>query len=463
MPRFIPSRPIAAAAIAIAALSIAAPLSPAGAETLEEALAKAYQNNPTLLAARARLRAADEGVPQALSGWRPTVEATYDGGKSYSSISSGTTSTAGQSTNRSPHGGDLSIEQNIFQGGRTVSRTEGAEQDVLAERARLASTEQRIMLDAATAYMNVVRDEAVLRLNQNNERVLQRQLEATQDRFRVGEVTRTDVAQAEARLSRARSDRLQSEGNLANSRAAYRDVVGDFPGTLEPAQPLGNLPATGDEATGGARSDNPDVRASRYTERSAAAAIRTVTGELLPSVDVQGRLFRDNNLVSFDRSEGGTVTATLSVPLYQAGSVSSRVRQAKQNHSQRRQEVDAAVRTAIAQATQAWENYQTARAQILAFDSEVKASEIALEGVRQEAQVGSRTVLDVLDAEQELLNARVGLVRARRDEVVTSFDLRRSIGTLLATRLSLPVPTYDPEAYYKNVRDKWFGLGTGEE
>lgn len=457
LPRLYALPPAAAAAFVVLSLG-----TPAGAESLEEALAKAYLGNPTLAAARAQLRATDEGVPLALSGWRPTVSVNYEAGKAFTH-NSASGSSGPRSINRSPHGGGIAVTQNVFEGGRTVARTEEAEQSVLAQRARLASTEQQIMFSAATVYMDVLRDEAVLRLNQNNERVLQRQLEATRDRFQVGEVTRTDVAQAESRLSRARSDRIQAEGALAASRAAYRNVVGDLPGTLEPAQPLGDLPANVDEATERARHNSPDVLAPQFEERAAAATVDTVTGELLPTVDLEGELSRANNTPNFDRSEGGSVTAVLTVPLYQAGGVSARVRAAKQVQSQRRQEVDAAIRAAIATATQAWEALQTARSQVAAFSEEVRAAEIALEGVRQEAQVGSRTVLDVLDAEQELLNARVGLVRAQRDVVVTSFDVRRSIGTLLAGRLGLPVPTYDYEAYYKRVRNKWFGLGIGED
>ncbi len=458
-PRY-PFRSFLRSSAAVLALSLALIPAATSAETLEEALTKAYQNNPTILAARARLRATDEGVSQALSGWRPTVSLSYDVGKDYRSTN-GTTRTSRNST---PRGGGLSVDQNVYEGGKTVATTDRAEQEVLAERSRLASTEQDIMLRAATAYMDVVRDEAVLRLNQNNERVLQRQLEATRDRFQVGEVTRTDVAQAESRLSRATADRISAEGELAKSRADYRDVIGDFPGTLQPAKAVGDLPAGVDQAIDQARGANPAVVLAQYNERAAAAGIRVAKSDLLPSVDIEGDLSRDHDVsAAVERSDGASITATLSVPLYQAGAVSSRIRAAQQVHSQRRQELDAAVRAAIATATQAWESYQTARAQIRAFDAEVRAAGIALEGVRQEAQVGSRTVLDVLDAEQELLNARVSLVRAQRDEVVTSFDVRRSVGTLLATRLNLPVEAYDFQSYYKSIRNKWWGWGERKE
>lgn len=427
------------------------------AETLREALAKAYQNNPTLLAARARLRAVDEGVPEALSGWRPTVEMNYDIGKSHTFSAAGSSANS-TSRNTTPRTGSITIEQNIFRGLRTSGASKQAEQDVLAERARLAITEQQVMLDGGTAYVDVQRDQAVLRLNQNNERVLRRQLEATRDRFQVGEVTRTDVAQAESRLSRATADRIQSEGSLAQSRAAYRDVMGDFPGTLRPASALGDLPANQEDAISRARANSPDVIAARFDERSASAAIQVVAGELYPTIDLEGEVSRRDDSGSTDsRTDAQSVIARIKMPLYQAGDVSARIRAAKQTHSQQRKLLDAAIRSAIAFGIRSWEAYQTSVAQIRAFGSEVRAASIALEGVRQEAQVGSRTVLDVLDAEQELLNARVSLARAERDKVVASLDVRRRIGTLQGAQLNLGVPIYDFAAYYKKVRNKWYG------
>ena len=433
------------------------------AQSLEEALAKAYLNNPTLRAARAELRATDEGVSQALSGWRPTLELGYDIGKEHSDSSGGNSSGAG-TQNRTPRSGSVTVEQNIFQGFRTVAGTRQAEASVKAERARLASTEQSVLLDAATVYMDVVRDEAILDLNVNNERVLRRQLEATRDRFEVGEVTRTDVAQAESRLSRAVADRIQSEGDLVRSRARFRNVVGDMPETLRPTKTLEGLPATEDDAISRAQANNPSVLAARFDERASKSAIESAEGELLPTVDLVGELNRaDQSSSPTSRSESASVTAQLTVPLYQAGAVSSRIRQAKQVWSQQRLLLDAAIRDATQAATDAWKRLETARAQITAFSAAVRAGEIALEGVRQEAQVGSRTVLDVLDAEQELLNARVSLVGADRDAVVASVDLRQAAGTLLASTLNLPVEKYDPEKNYRAVRDRWFGTGIGSE
>ncbi len=423
------------------------------AQTLEEALAKAYMNNPTLLAARAELRAVDEGVPQALSGWRPTLEFSYDAGKEH--VDSNTTS---GTQNRTPKSAAVSLEQNLFQGFRTVSATKEAEANVKAQRARLATTEQTVMFNAASVYMDVLRDGAVLDLNINNERVLGRQLQATRDRFEVGEVTRTDVAQAESRLSSAKADRIQSEGDLVRSRARFLQVVGEMPGTLKQTGILGGLPASEKDAIELARAENPDVVAARFTVDSSKSAIKSAEGELLPTLDLVGELNRnDQSSSTSSRTETASVTAQLVVPLYQAGAVSSRIRRAKQVWGQRRQQLDVASWSATQSATDAWKTLETAQAQIAAFSAAVRAGEIALEGVRQEAQVGSRTVLDVLDAEQELLNARVSLVRAQRDAVVASVDLRRAVGTLQAGSLNLKVEQYDPEANYRAVRDKWFG------
>jgi outer membrane protein len=427
------------------------------AQSLEEALAKAYVNNPTLRAARAELRATDEGVPQALSGWRPTLELNYDIGKTHSASAGGGNSSSGNQ-NRTPKTGSVSIEQNLFQGFQTVSGTAEAEQDVKAQRARLASTEQTVLFNAATAYMDVVRDGAVLNLNVSNERVLGRQLQATRDRFEVGEVTRTDVAQAESRLSSAKADRIQSEGDLVRSRARFLQVIGDMPETLKPAKTLGGLPTSEKVAIDLARAENPDVIAAKFEENSSKSAIKTAEGALLPTVDLVGQLRRSDQASSpSSRSETASITAQLVVPLYQAGAVTSRIRQAKQVWSQRKRELDVAMWAATQGATDAWQTLETAQAQIAAFAAAVRAGEIALEGVRQEAQVGSRTVLDVLDAEQELLNARVSLVRAERDAVVASVDLRRAVGTLQASKLKLAVDPYDPEKNYRAVRGKWLG------
>ena len=429
------------------------------AATLETALAKAYETNPALLAARARLRAEDETLSDAVSGWRPSLDMSVDVGKSHSVSSGGSSSGAG-AQNRTPRSGTLTVSQNLYRGGRTVAEVRRAENNIKAERARLDDLERTVLLDAVTAYMDMIRDRAVLALNENNEKVLRKQQEAAKDRFGVGEVTRTDVAQAESRLSRAIADRIQAEGAVISSRAIYRSVIGDTPGTLQSAQPLGGIPATETEAVKLAEAGEPGVIAATFEERAARDEVSVIFGEFLPSFDLEGELRRrDEASSTTSRSETATVTATLTIPLYQAGSVSARVREAKQIAAQRRNEVESAIRNAVEEATKAWESLATSRARIKAFTVEVGAATIALEGVEQEAKVGSRTILDVLDAEQELLDAKVSLVRAERDGGGATFKLMSAAGSLSARNLDLPVKLYDTDRYRNAVRNKWFGTG----
>jgi len=362
-----------------------------------------------------------------------------------------------------PRGATLSIEQTLYNGGQTSAATRLAENLVQSDRARLLRTEQSILLRAVTAYVGVVQDQAVLELNINNERVLQRQLEATRDRFNVGEVTRTDVAQAESRLSRATAERIRAEGDLVNSRATYQNVMGRAPGKLSPAKPLEDLTANVIETTNLARKRSFGVVEADFIERAARDQVTRIAAELKPTLNLSGDISRDyENVNSKSETDTFAITATVRVPLYQSGEVSSRIRAAKQIVAQRRNERNQAVRNSREEGTRAWENLETARAQIRSFTAQVRANEIALEGVQQEALVGSRTVLDVLDAEQELLDARVSLVRAERDEMVASYQLRSAVGRLTAESLSLPVKAYDFTKYYRRVRNKWSGLSVAK-
>ena len=430
---------------------------PARGESLIEALTAAYLSNPSLQAQRARLRATDEGIAQALSGWRPEVELTGSGTRTRVRTNAG----LGVSSH-TPYSVTLSISQSIYEGGQTVAATSQAESEVEAARARLVSVEQDVLFDAVTAYMNVVRDESILELSINNEQVLSRQLEAAQDRFSVGGVTRTDVAQAESRLAGALADRRLAEGDLEVSRATYRQIIGTMPGTLTRPE-LPNAPvADGEQAASLADEKNPNVLAAIHDAAAAQTNVRAVTGELLPSVDVSANASRSRNQAIEDRTNTTvSVTAAVTIPLYQTGFVSARVREAKQLAGRAQRLIDDARRSAIQDATSAWETLIAAQARIVALNSQVRAALIALDGVSQEATVGSRTVLDVLDAEQELLNAQVGLVGAQRDELVAHFDLVAAVGGLTARGLSLPVDPYDEKEYYTTIRNKWWGLDTG--
>ena len=430
-------------------------LNAARADTLVEALIMAYQNNPTLQAQRASLRATDESVPQALAGWRPNVDIVGDGGYN----AEGGTGINGVDQ-RGEYSGNLRITQNIYSGGGTVADVRRAENTVRAERARLAIAEQSVLLNAVQAYMNVYRDESVVQLNINNERVLNRQLEATRDRFNVGEVTRTDVSQAEARLASARAARVQAEGALQISRGIYEQIIGKLPDALAKPEAIKQLPTSRQETIEVARKDNPSVVAADYDERAARENVWVVQSDLLPKVDVVGQGGRGvNQSSSNSTSDSGSVMAQLTVPLYEQGLTTSRVREAKQVVGRNRLLLIEAQRTATEEATNAWESLTSARAQIQSLNAAVRSNRIALEGVRQESLVGSRTVLDVLDAEQELLNSEVNLVSAERDEIVAQYQLMSALGRLTAQSMSLNTEYYDPEHHYKEVRDKLWGLG----
>jgi len=425
------------------------------AQTLEDALSATYSSNPTLNSQRADLRATDEGVPQALAGWRPSVEVSGTLSREYTYY---TSRTGKRNASRSPYGASLTISQNLYAGGQTEALTSQAENTVLAARAELVGIEQNVLLDAATAYLDVYRDQAVLELNINNEQVLQRQLEATRDRFEVGELTRTDVSQAEARLAGATADRIQAEGNLEASRASYKNIIGELPGKLAAPKMIGSIPGSLDEAVKIALDAHPNVVAAKFTEKAGLDNVDSNRADLLPSLDVSGTLSRNfESLATDSRADEASVQATLSVPIYQAGSVYSQLREAKQLAAQNRVDLEFAKRRAIELATRSWEALKTARARIRSYQSQIKAAEVALEGVQREAQVGSRTVLDVLDAEQELLDAKVSLVRAQRDELSAAFQVQEAVGRLTAAELGLAVKVYDMNDHYNEVRDSWFG------
>ena len=423
----------------------------AAAQSLEEAFVLAYQNNPTLQAQRARLRAVDEEVPEALAGWRPTIEVAGDVGALYSNTE-GMIPSSGSST-VAPYGVGLSAVTPIYQGGRVAAQIESAENRVSAARAQLQEVEQSILLASVTAYMDVLRYDAEIELSRSSERVVRRQLRAAQDRLEVGEVTRTDVAQAEARLAQAGAERVMAEGGMMSARAAYRHVIGEPPGTLSwPPVPMG-LPETEEDALAGAAESNPSIVAASFIARAAEADIETAAAALRPQVSIVGDIrqrFDSSDLI--ESSADASLMATLRMPLYQGGAANARIRQSKQIAAQRRLELDQARRTVQEQVANAWRALTSARAQIVAFESQVAAAAVALDGVEQETRVGLRTTLDVLDAEQEHFKAQINLVRAKREEIVAAYQMKAAIGALTARELGLPVDLYDPEVHYRSVR-----------
>lgn len=437
----------------------------ARAETLEDALVSAYTTNPTLKAERARLRATDEGVSQAISGWRPTVTATGSYGKT-KTVSESPFNILFGSTERNlkPASGQVQFDQPIFRGGRTLYGTHQANSAVKAGRANLQNTEQLVLLDTVTAYTDVRRDESVLDLRKNNVAVLERRLQAAKDRFSVGENTRTDVAQAEARLSKSKSDLTASEDQLARSRAAFERIVGSAPGTLSGPPALPEMPASEEEARETALKQNPLLLSARHAEQASRYGVKVAGGSLLPSVSIQGTYrHAENQNIEDDLSKTRSIVAQVTVPLYQGGTAWSRVREAKQINSQNRMQIAEAQRQVLETVIRGWAGLRSSRARIVSDKDQVRANEIALDGVQQEKEVGARTTLDVLDAEQELLDARVALARTERDEYVAGYTLLAAIGHLTASDLGLAVTLYNPKKNYKSSRFRFLGFSTYDE
>lgn len=448
---------------AVAVATTAAVPGGATAQTLEDALVEAYTVNAHLLAARAALRAVDETVPAALSGWRPTLEISSSAGKR--ALRQSGIFGDGSTQNMSPASVGVRLSQPLFRGGATMAQTQASEARVLAGRASLTEVEQQVLAAAASAYVTVIRDQSVIDLNVNNEQVLARQLQATRDRFHVGEVTRTDVSQAEARSADARASRIAAEGNLEASRATYENLIGTAPGTLEfPTMSVFSVPETVEAALDLGLQRNPTVLRADALAAAARHDIDAAAARVLPHVTLSASAQRSWDPNSFSsKTDVAEIVTSLVVPLYQSGAEYARIRELREVAVQRRREVDAERRSIRESVAQGWERLQTAQARVSAFQASVEANGIALEGVEQEAAVGARTVLDVLDAEQELFEARVNLVRAEAEAATATFQLLSVAGGMTARELALPTPLYDPVAHYDAVRGKWLGFGGNGE
>lgn len=446
--------------ISIAAAGLAVSSSHAvHAQSLPDALEQAYLFNPTLKAARAQLRATDENVARQKSGFRPTVIA--QGTAAYENIDTNVPGVGGDSY---PRSASVTLSQPIFRGFRTINGIKGAQAQVEAGREDLRSSEQTTLLAGATFYVNVVRDEAILKLQENNLRVLNEQLRATRDRFQVGEVTKTDVAQAQARASGATSAISAAKANLQTSRAFYAQIIGSPPRALRDPGPSRVVPRNIAEALQIGEAESPQILGSIFRERAQDHLIKQTEGELLPSVDLQASYTHneDNNGVA-DRQNVTTVTGVLTVPIYQAGEVDARIRQNVEIRSQLRHLINESRESVRANVTSTWGSFTAARAQIISDQAQVDANGVALSGVREEEKVGQRTVLDVLDAEQELLNAQVALATSRRDLVVASYAVLAAIGRLSAVNIGLGVEQYDPSKHYDEVKNKFIGWSTSVE
>ena len=428
----------------------------ANAETLPEALAAAYKYNPRIDAERARLRATDEEVARANSGFRPNISGQADITHEWQKTRPPALSD-GKDTSK---GYSVGLTQPIFNGFRTVNAVSEAEATVRAGRENLRIVEQGVLLDGVTAFMDVVRDQAILRLRENNVTVLSRELQATRDRFAVGEVTRTDVAQAEARRAGSISALDLARSNLKISRAAFERIVGHAPGRLvEPKGAYARLPKSQDEAIGIAIKEAPGVVAALYREQAARFAVDRIWGELLPSVTLEaGYSQRFDPTRTIDDVQGASVTGRVNVPIYAGGEVHARVRQAKHTHLSLMQEIERYRTEAREAVLGAWALLTASRAQLESDQAQVAAARTALTGVREEQKVGQRTILDVLNAEQEFLSAQVSLETTRRNLVVNSYLVVQAIGRLSSENLSLTKLVYDPEVHYSEVRRKWWGI-----
>jgi outer membrane protein len=454
---------VAAGCVAAAFLPTAA-----GSETLNDALIATYGSNPTLQAERAQLRATDEGVNQAISAWRPTVIASGAIGQRRTHSRTQVNNAGGaafvtQQRNLDPRSGDIRLEQSLLNA-EDIYSFGAAKADVRTGRQELIEVEQDVLLDAVTAYVDVLRDEAVVALNLNNSQVLTRQLDASRARFDVGEITRTDVAQSEARLSGAKTSLREAEARLATSRAAYQRVVGHAPQGLEQPAGLPSLPESLDTAQSMALDGNPTLKAARAREEASRKRLNAAMGALLPTVGLSaGVAYQDDATFPGDRRRSEEYLAEVRVPIYQGGAEYSEIREARQLNSRDRIRIAESQRSTIESTTTAWENYEAARMRIVSGEEQVRANRVALDGVRQELEVGARTTLDVLDAEQEYLDAQVALAQSRRDEVVAAYALIAAIGGLTAPELGLPVDYYDPAEHYKKVRLKFFGVGRSQD
>ena len=436
----------------------------ARAETIGGALVKAYFSNPDINQQRAAVRATDENIPKAMSGYRPSVTAEADAAVEQTNANLPSQFGGSSSTYSRPRGYGLTVNQNLWNGNRTFNSVRQAESGVMAARETLRNTEQNVLLDAVTDYMNVLRDTAVLELDRNNVEVLQEQLRQTKDRFAVGEVTRTDVAQAEASLAGAQATALSAQSTLQTSIANYRQVIGEEPKNLAPVRVLEKpLPRTLTQAIGISQVEHPAIVGSLFGVDAASLNIKVIEGALYPTVGLTGQISQRFDLTGEavpNRALTASLMGQISVPIYDGGVTYASTRQAKEQLGQQELQTDLQRDKVRASVVSAWGVNENSVGIIKSAKAQVAAAEIALAGVREEAKVGQRTTFDVLTAQQTLLNARVQLVQAQHDQVVASYAVMSAIGRLSIASLGLKANQYDPKVHFDQVKDKWFGLRT---
>jgi outer membrane protein len=447
-------------------LSASIGINPVSADTIDAALVRAYQNNPQLNAQRAQVRFTDENVPQALSGYRPRIAITASAGTQYTDVlsTSGGTPTNLVKTDihgvNAPRSVGTTISQTVFNGFQTANRTRAAEGQVSGAREGLRVLEQSVLLSAATIYMDYLRDAAIVEVQKSNVRVLEQTLKQTNDRFNVGEVTRTDVAQSEAQLAAGRTQLLTAESNLVTTKANFRRIIGNEPEALAPGSPVDRfLPRSLAGAVDLGLTENPNVTAQMFGIDVSYLQVKVAEGALLPTVTLQGQVQQSyEQTMTFYRQFGASAVAQLNVPIYQGGAEYSLIRQSKETLAQQRLALEQVRDQTRSNVVTAWGQLVAGKAQVASAQSQVSASEIALNGVREEAKAGQRTTLDVLNAQQALVNARVALVTAQHDRVVASYSVLNSIGRLAPQVLGLKTTVYDPSVHYHQVRDSWVGV-----
>jgi outer membrane protein len=441
-------------------------ITPVLADTIDAALVRAYQNNPQLNAQRAQVRFTDENVPQALSGYRPRVAVTASAGTQYTDTLSTSGGTATNLVKTGIHGVNAprsigaTVSQTLFNGFQTANRTRAAESQVSGAREGLRVLEQSVLLAAATIYMDYLRDSAIVEVQRSNVRVLEQTLKQTRDRFSVGEVTRTDVAQSEAQLAAGRTQLLTAESNLVTTKANFRRIIGNEPDALAPGSPVDRfLPGSLSGAVDLGLTENPNVTAAMFGIDVGYLQVKVNEGALLPTVTLQGSVQQSyEQTLVFQRQFGASAVAQLNVPIYQGGAEYSLIRQSKENLAQQRLNLEQVRDQTRANVVTAWGQLLAGKAQVASAQAQVSASEIALNGVREEAKAGQRTTLDVLNAQQALVNARVALVTAQHDRVVASYAVLNAVGRLAPTVLGLKTNVYDPSVHYHQVRDSWAGV-----
>jgi len=454
------ARRAAAGVCAIIAVGLAA--APARAEGLLEALAKAYQTNPQLNAERARQRATDENVPQALAGYRPQIIASLGAG--LQQVRNLLPDNTIQTATLKPWTIGVTVTQTLFNGFRTANSVRVAELQVKSGREALRNVGQGVLLDAVTAYTNVLANQALVAAQKANVDFLSQTLDITNKRLNAGDVTPTDTAQAEARLNRGRADLNAAEVNLAISEATYAQVIGNPPSKLAVAAPVDRLlPRSREDAIAMAMQGNPAVLAAGYDVDVASTTIKVAEGSLLPTVTVQGSASRsrqaDSTLGTYGTDQA-SVIGQIAAPIYDGGLAAAQTRQSKELAAQSRLVLDQVRNQSRTAATGAWVAHEGAKIAVSAAESEVRAADIALKGVGREAQGGQRTTVDVLNSQQDLILARARLIGAQRDRVIASYTLLSAIGRLDVQTLGLNTPDYLPEVHYHQVRDAWHGLRT---